>query len=54
MKITIIYDNCMSKTGLKTGRGFSSLIEVDGAPPLLSPATVVVSFAAAGQMGIYQ
>jgi 7,8-dihydropterin-6-yl-methyl-4-(beta-D-ribofuranosyl)aminobenzene 5'-phosphate synthase len=35
MKITILYDNCLSKLGLKTGWGFSSLIEVGGAPPLL-------------------
>ena len=35
MKITIIYDNCTVKEGLKTGRGFSSLIETDDAPPLL-------------------
>jgi 7,8-dihydropterin-6-yl-methyl-4-(beta-D-ribofuranosyl)aminobenzene 5'-phosphate synthase len=35
MKITIVYDNCRSKPGLRTGWGFSSLIEVDGVPPLL-------------------
>lgn len=35
MKITILYDNCLSKPGLKTGWGFSSLIEVGGTPPLL-------------------
>ena len=35
MKITVVYDNCLSKPGLKTGWGFSSLIEVDDAPPLL-------------------
>jgi len=35
MKITIVYDNCLSKPRLRTGWGFSSLIEVDGAPPLL-------------------
>jgi 7,8-dihydropterin-6-yl-methyl-4-(beta-D-ribofuranosyl)aminobenzene 5'-phosphate synthase len=35
MKITIVYDNCMSKPGLRTGWGFSSLIETDYAPPLL-------------------
>ena len=35
MKITIVYDNCLSKPGLRTGWGFSSLIEVSGAPPLL-------------------
>jgi len=35
MKITIVYDNCLSKPGLRTGWGFSSLIETDYAPPLL-------------------
>jgi 7,8-dihydropterin-6-yl-methyl-4-(beta-D-ribofuranosyl)aminobenzene 5'-phosphate synthase len=35
MKITILYDNCLSKPSLRTGWGFSSLIEVGGAPPLL-------------------
>jgi 7,8-dihydropterin-6-yl-methyl-4-(beta-D-ribofuranosyl)aminobenzene 5'-phosphate synthase len=35
MKITILYDNCLSKPGLRTGWGFSSLIEVGGTPPLL-------------------
>ena len=35
MKITIVYDNCLSKPGLRTGWGFSSLIETDCAPPLL-------------------
>jgi len=35
MKITIIYDNCLSKPGLRTGWGFSSLVETDYAPPLL-------------------
>jgi 7,8-dihydropterin-6-yl-methyl-4-(beta-D-ribofuranosyl)aminobenzene 5'-phosphate synthase len=35
MKITVLYDNCLTKPGLKTGWGFSSLIEVGGAPPLL-------------------
>ena len=35
MKITIVYDNCLSKPGLRTGWGFSSLIEVEDEPPLL-------------------
>jgi len=35
MKITVVYDNCSIKQGLKTGWGFSSLIETDDAPPLL-------------------
>jgi 7,8-dihydropterin-6-yl-methyl-4-(beta-D-ribofuranosyl)aminobenzene 5'-phosphate synthase len=35
MKVTIVYDNCLSKRGLKTGWGFSSLIETESAPPLL-------------------
>ncbi len=35
MKITIVYDNCLSKQGLRTSWGFSSLIEVSGTPPLL-------------------
>jgi 7,8-dihydropterin-6-yl-methyl-4-(beta-D-ribofuranosyl)aminobenzene 5'-phosphate synthase len=35
MKITIVYDNCLSKSGLRTGWGFSALIEVGGTPPLL-------------------
>jgi len=35
MKITIVYDNCAVKAGLRTGWGFSSLIETANAPPLL-------------------
>ena len=35
MKITIIYDNCLGKAGLRTGWGFSALIETGDAPPLL-------------------
>jgi 7,8-dihydropterin-6-yl-methyl-4-(beta-D-ribofuranosyl)aminobenzene 5'-phosphate synthase len=35
MKLTIVYDNDTVKTGLKTGWGFSALIETDDAPPLL-------------------
>ncbi len=35
MKVTIIYDNCVRKQGLKAGWGFSSLIETESVPPLL-------------------
>ncbi len=35
MKITIIYDNCLAREGLKKGWGFSALIEAEGTPPLL-------------------
>ena len=35
MRITVVYDNCLSKPGLRTGWGFSALIEVGSAPPLL-------------------
>ncbi len=35
MKITVVYDNRTVKAGLRTGWGFSSLIETDDAPPLL-------------------
>ncbi len=35
MRITIVYDNDAGKRGLKAGWGFSSLIEVENAPPLL-------------------
>jgi len=35
MKITIIYDNCLAKVGLKTGWGFSALIEAENTPALL-------------------
>lgn len=35
MKITIVYDNCSSKGGLRTGWGFSSFIEIESSPPLL-------------------
>jgi 7,8-dihydropterin-6-yl-methyl-4-(beta-D-ribofuranosyl)aminobenzene 5'-phosphate synthase len=35
MRITIFYDNCLAKAGLRTGWGFSPLIEVENAPPLL-------------------
>jgi len=35
MKITIVYDNCLGKEGLRTGWGFSALIEAENSPPLL-------------------
>jgi 7,8-dihydropterin-6-yl-methyl-4-(beta-D-ribofuranosyl)aminobenzene 5'-phosphate synthase len=35
MKITVIYDNCSARPGLKTGWGFSCLVEVGDASPLL-------------------
>jgi len=35
MKITIVYDNCLKILGLKTGWGFSALIEIDHTPPIL-------------------
>jgi 7,8-dihydropterin-6-yl-methyl-4-(beta-D-ribofuranosyl)aminobenzene 5'-phosphate synthase len=35
MKITIVYDNCLRKPGLRTGWGFSCLIETEDAPLLL-------------------
>lgn len=35
MKITIVYDNCQGKPGLKIGWGFSALVEVEQAPLLL-------------------
>jgi 7,8-dihydropterin-6-yl-methyl-4-(beta-D-ribofuranosyl)aminobenzene 5'-phosphate synthase len=35
MKITIVYDNCLNKQGLKTGWGFSALIETEHASPIL-------------------
>jgi 7,8-dihydropterin-6-yl-methyl-4-(beta-D-ribofuranosyl)aminobenzene 5'-phosphate synthase len=34
-KITIVYDNCPNKQGLKTGWGFSALIETDDTSPVL-------------------
>ena len=34
MKITILYDNCPGKVGLRTGWGFSALIETENSPPL--------------------
>jgi 7,8-dihydropterin-6-yl-methyl-4-(beta-D-ribofuranosyl)aminobenzene 5'-phosphate synthase len=35
MKITIVYDNCAMKRSLKTGWGFSCLIETEGRAPIL-------------------
>lgn len=35
MKITIVYDNCVRKRGLKAGWGFSSLVEIENTPPIL-------------------
>lgn len=35
MKITVLYDNCLSRAGLMTGWGFSCLIETSDTPPLL-------------------
>ena len=35
MKITIVFDNCLAKAGLKTGWGFSALIEIENTPLLL-------------------
>jgi len=35
MKITIVYDNEVRKSGLGAGWGFSSLVETETAPPLL-------------------
>jgi 7,8-dihydropterin-6-yl-methyl-4-(beta-D-ribofuranosyl)aminobenzene 5'-phosphate synthase len=34
-KITIVYDNCLGKRGLKTGWGFSALVETNHASPIL-------------------
>ena len=35
MKITVVYDNCLYRDGLKTGWGFSCFLENGDAPPLL-------------------
>jgi len=35
MKITIVYDNCATKQSLKTGWGFSCLIETEDKAPIL-------------------
>lgn len=35
MKVTILYDNCLSKQGLKSGWGFSALVEFEDGRPLL-------------------
>ena len=34
-KITIVYDNCLNKQGLKTGWGFSAFMETNHASPIL-------------------
>jgi 7,8-dihydropterin-6-yl-methyl-4-(beta-D-ribofuranosyl)aminobenzene 5'-phosphate synthase len=34
-KITIVYDNCLNKQEVKTGWGFSALIETDDTSPIL-------------------
>jgi len=34
-RITIVYDNCLNKQGLKTGWGFSAFIETSHASPVL-------------------
>ena len=34
-KITIVYDNCLNERGLKTGWGFSALIEINHTSPIL-------------------
>jgi metal-dependent hydrolase (beta-lactamase superfamily II) len=34
-RITIVYDNCLNKQGLKTGRDFSALIETVHVSPVL-------------------
>ena len=35
MKVTVVYDDCLSKPAMKTGWGFSCLIETESQPPLL-------------------
>ena len=35
MKITVVYDNCLFRDDLKTGWGFSCLIDTKNTPPLL-------------------
>ncbi len=35
MKITIVYDNCVAKAGLRKGWGFSALIEAEDTPLIL-------------------
>jgi len=35
MKITVVYDNCLGKMGLRTGWGFSCFIQIEGGPALL-------------------
>jgi len=35
MKLSIVYDNCLAKAGLRTGWGFAAFLETQDAPPLL-------------------
>ena len=35
MKLSIVYDNCLAKAGLRTGWGFAAFVETQDAPPLL-------------------
>ncbi len=35
MKVTVVYDNCVTKQGLEAGWGFSALVEIENRPPLL-------------------
>lgn len=35
MKITIVYDNCRAKAGLRTGWGFAAFVEAENTPPIL-------------------
>jgi len=35
LKITIVYDNCLSKPGLSTGWGFAAFLQAENAAPLL-------------------
>jgi 7,8-dihydropterin-6-yl-methyl-4-(beta-D-ribofuranosyl)aminobenzene 5'-phosphate synthase len=35
MKVAVVYDDCSIKPAMKTGWGFSCLIETEGEPPLL-------------------
>jgi len=35
MKVTIVYDNCLAKAGLRTGWGFAAFVEAENTPPIL-------------------
>jgi 7,8-dihydropterin-6-yl-methyl-4-(beta-D-ribofuranosyl)aminobenzene 5'-phosphate synthase len=54
MKITIVYDNCTTKRSLKTGWGFSCLIETEGGAPILfdTGADGATLFHNMGELGI--